>query len=325
MLGFIVRRSLQAVVVLLVMSVLVFVGVYVVGNPVDILVNPHADPQARSQVIAALGLDQPLWTQSIRFVSATLHGDLGRSFVHDTPALGVVLERMPATLELAGAALLIALLLGVPLGLWAGLKPETAAGRAITAGATLGVSLPTFWAGVLLIMVFAVMLGWLPAGGRGPTTLLGGVAVSFLSLEGWRHLILPAISLALFTLALLVRLARDAARAAARQEYVKFARAKGLTNARVIGVHILRNLVLPIGAVIGPQCGSLIAFAVVTETVFAWPGVGKLLIDSISLVDRPILVAYLLVTISVLILINLVADILYCALDPRQRAGAAMG
>lgn len=325
MLGFIVRRSLQTVVVLLVMSVLVFVGVYVVGNPADILVNPHAEPQARTQVIAALGLDQSLWTQYIRFISGTLHGDLGRSFVHDTPALGLVLERVPATLELAAAALLIALVLGVPLGLWAGLKPGTAAGRAITAGATLGVALPTFWVGVLLIMVFAVMLGWLPAGGRGPTTLLGGVAVSFLSMEGWRHLILPATSLALLTLALLVRLTRDGAHAAVRQEYVKFARAKGLTNARVIGVHIVCNLVMPVGAVIGPEFGSVLAFAVVTEAVFAWPGMGKLLIDSINLVDRPILVAYLLVTVFMLIVIKLVADILYCALDPRLRAGAAQG
>jgi peptide/nickel transport system permease protein len=325
MLGFVVRRSLQAVVVLLVLLVLVFVGVYVVGNPTDILVNPHAELQARTQVIAALGLDQSLWTQSIRFVAGTLHGDLGRSFVHDTPALGLVLERMPATLELAAAALLIALVFGVPLGLWAGLEPETTAGRAITAGSTLGVSLPTFWLGVLLIMVFAVMLGWLPAGGRGPTSLLGGVAVSFLSLEGWRHLILPATSLALFTLSLLVRLTRDGARAAAREQYIKFARAKGLSNARVIGVHILRNLVMPIGAVIGPEFGSLIAFAVVTETVFAWPGMGKLLVDSINLVDRPILVAYLLVIVFLLIVINLVADILYCALDPRVRARAAKG
>src|SRR5208282_2638408 len=192
MLGFIVRRSLQALLLLLFMSVLVFIGVYVVGNPADILVSPQADQPERERTIAALGLNNSLWTQYPLFLSAALRGDLGRSFVHNTPALGLVLERLPATLELALAALLIAVVLGLPLGLWAGVAPKTAAGRTIVAGSMLGVSLPTFWVGLLLVMVFSVMLGWLPANGRGPTTLLGGVAVSFLSLAGWRHLILPA-------------------------------------------------------------------------------------------------------------------------------------
>jgi len=319
MLVFVVRRILQALLVLFVMSVLVFIGVYAIGNPVDILINPQADQLEREQAIARLGLDKPLWMQYGSFLSGAFHGDLGRSFVHSTSALGLILERMPATLELALAAMLIAILLGIPLGLWAGLRPHGFAGRTIMAGSLLGFSLPTFWVGLMLIMVFAVMLGWLPASGRGPTTLLFGVPVSFLSWEGWRHLIMPAINLALFKLALLIRLTRVGTREALLQDYVKFARAKGLSNARIIGVHVLRNILIPIVTIIGLEFGAVIAFAIVTETIFAWPGMGKLLIDSINLLDRPIIVAYLLVTVLMFILINLIVDILYSALDPRVR------
>jgi peptide/nickel transport system permease protein len=325
MLVFIVRRSLQAVLVLFVMSILVFIGVYAIGNPIDILINPLADQQERERAIAALGLDKPMWTQYLTFLAGAFHGDLGKSFVHNMSALGLILERMPATLELAIAATLIAIVLGIPLGLWAGLKPNTVAGRTIMAGSILGFSLPTFWVGLMLIMVFSVMLGWLPSNGRGPTTTLLGVPVSFLSVEGWRHLIMPATNLALFKLALLIRLTRAGTREALLQDYVKFARAKGLTNARVIGVHVLRNILIPIVTVIGLEFGSVIAFAIVTETVFAWPGMGKLLIDSINLLDRPIIVAYLLVIVFMFIVINLIVDILYSALDPRVRLSEAKG
>ncbi|MEO8740325.1 MAG: ABC transporter permease [Casimicrobiaceae bacterium] len=319
MAAYIVRRCLQAVVVLFFMSLLVFVGVYAIGNPVDILINPQADQTEREHAIATLGLDQPLWVQFGRFVVGALHGDLGKSFVHGTSALGLILERMPATMELAITAMLIAIAIGIPLGLWAGLKPDSIAGRSIMAGSILGFSLPTFWVGLMLIMVFSVMLGWLPSNGRGPTTLLFGVPVSFLSLEGWRHLILPASTLALFKLALLIRLTRSSTREALLQDYVKFARAKGLSNARVIGVHVLRNILIPIVTVIGLEFGSVIAFAIVTESVFAWPGMGKLLIDSINLLDRPIIVAYLLVIVLMFIAINLIVDVLYSTLDPRVR------
>jgi peptide/nickel transport system permease protein len=325
MLVFILRRSLQALLVLFVMSLLVFAGVYAIGNPVDILINPVADQLERERAIATLGLDKPLWVQYWTFLSGALHGDLGRSFVHSTSALGLILERMPATLELAIIAMLIAIVLGIPLGLWAGLRPHGFAGRTIMAGSILGFSLPTFWVGLMLIMVFSVMLGWLPASGRGPTRLLLGIPVSFLSLEGWRHLIMPATNLALFKLALLIRLTRAGAREALVQDYVKFARAKGLTNARVIGVHVLRNILIPIVTIIGLEFGSVIAFAIVTETIFAWPGMGKLLIDSINLLDRPIIVAYLLVIVFMFILINLIVDILYSALDPRVRLAEATG
>src|SRR5512147_3093335 len=326
MLVFIIRRTLQSVVVLFAMSLLVFVGVYAVGNPIDILISPQADQQDRERAIAALGLDKPLWAQYWSFLSGVAHGDLGRSFVHSTSALGLILERMPATMELALSAMVIAIVLGIPLGLWAGLRPNGIAGRSIMAGSILGFSLPTFWVGLMLIMVFAVMLGWLPSNGRGETTLLFGVIpVSFLTVDGLRHLIMPATNLALFNLALLIRLTRAGAHEALLQDYVKFARAKGLSNARVIGVHVLRNILIPVVTVIGLQFGALIGFAIVTESVFAWPGMGKLLIDSIGLLDRPVIVAYLLVIVTVFIAINLIVDILYSALDPRVRLAESRG
>ncbi len=325
MLVYVIRRSLQSLVVLVAMSLLVFVGVFAIGNPVDILINPQAEQLERERAIAELGLDRPLHEQYATFIRGALAGDLGRSFVHATPALSLILERMPATLELAIVAMLIAVLLGIPLGLWAGLKPDSVGGRAIMAGSILGFSLPTFWVGLMLIMVFSVMLGWLPSNGRGPTVEILGVPVSFLSLEGWRHLILPATNLALFKLALLIRLTRAGTREALLQDYVKFARAKGLSNARVILVHVLRNILIPIVTVIGLEFGSVIAFAIVTESVFAWPGMGKLLIDSINTLDRPVIVAYLLVIVAIFILINLAVDILYSVLDPRVRMGEAKG
>jgi len=326
MLVFIIRRSMQSVVVLLIMSLLVFVGVFAIGNPIDILINPQADQIDRERAIAALGLDKPLWEQYLVFLKGALTGDLGRSFVHATSALGLILQRMPATMELAIAAMLIAVVLGIPLGLWAGLRPNGIAGRTIMAGSILGFSLPTFWVGLMLIMVFSVMLGWLPSTGRGPTTLLFGlVPVSFLSWEGLRHLIMPATNLALFKLALLIRLTRAGTRESLLQDYVKFARAKGLSNSRVIGVHVLRNILIPIVTVIGLEFGSVIAFAIVTESVFAWPGMGKLLIDSINLLDRPVIVSYLLVIVTLFIFINLIVDVLYSALDPRVRLTDSKG
>jgi peptide/nickel transport system permease protein len=325
MLVFIIRRGLQSVVVLFVMSLLVFVGVYAIGNPIDILINPQADQQDRERAIQALGLDKPLWAQYLSFLHGALTGDLGRSFVHSTSALGLILERMPATLELAFAAMLIAIVIGIPLGLWAGLRPNGVAGRTIMAGSILGFSLPTFWVGLMLIMIFAVFLGWLPSNGRGETVDVLGVPVSFLTLDGLQHLAMPATNLALFNVALLIRLTRAGAQEALLQDYVKFARAKGLTHRRVIGVHVLRNILIPIVTVVGLQFGALIGFAIVTESVFAWPGMGKLLIDSINLLDRPVIVAYLLVIVTFFIVINLLVDLLYSALDPRVRLTESKG
>jgi len=322
---YVIRRLLQSVVVLLVMSLLVFVGVYAIGNPVDILINPQADQEDIERAIKGLGLDKPLWEQYLVFLRQALAGDLGKSFAFNVPAIQLIVERMPATLELASAAMLIAIVLGLPLGLWAGLKPGSVAGRTIMTGSILGFSLPTFWVGLMLIMVFSVYLGWLPSNGRGPTTELLGVPVSFLSWEGIKHLIMPATNLALFNLSLVIRLTRAGTREALLQDYVKFARAKGLSNARVVGVHVLKNISIPIVTVIGLQFGSLIAFAIVTETIFAWPGMGKLIIDSINVLDRPVIVAYLLIIVTLFIVINLLVDLLYSVLDPRVRLADAKG
>lgn len=323
MIALILRRGGQSVFVLFFMSLLVFVGVYAIGNPIDTLISPLATQNEREQAIVALGLDKSLPEQYGAFLSGIWRADLGNSFVYGQPALQLILERLPATLELASVAMLIAVVIGIPLGLWAGLKPDSVSGRSIMAGSILGFSLPTFWVGLMLIMLFSVMLGWLPSSGRGPTTLLFGLPVSFLSAEGWSHLLLPALNLAIFKIALLIRLTRSGAREALLQDYVKFARAKGLRNARVIGVHVLRNILIPIVTVIGLEFGSVIAFAIVTESVFAWPGMGKLLLDSIGQLDRPVIVAYLMVIVTLFILINLLVDVLYSALDPRVRLAQA--
>ena len=322
MLALCVRRLAQSVAVLFVMSLLVFAGVYAIGNPIDILVNPQSDQNEIARATAALGLDRPLLEQYFVFIRHTASGDLGRSFAFNVPAIGLILERMPATLELATAAMLIAVLFGVPLGLWAGLKPRSAAGRAIMAGSILGFSLPTFWVGLMLILVFSVWLGWLPTSGRGPTVNLLGIPLSFLTAEGLRHLVLPAVNLALFNLSLVIRLTRSGTREALRQDYVRFARAKGLTETRVVGVHVLRNVLVPVVTVAGVEFGSVIAFAVVTESIFAWPGMGKLLIDSINVLDRPVIVAYLCIVVALFVAINLAVDLLASWLDPRVRLGA---
>ncbi|MES2537685.1 MAG: ABC transporter permease [Pseudomonadota bacterium] len=323
MLVFIIRRLLQSVAALLAMSLLVFLAVYAIGNPIDILISPDADQAERTRTIAAFGLDLPLWQQYFIFIRNALGGDMGRSFAFSTPALALIIERMPATMELAVSAIVIAIVLGIPLGLWAGLRPNSIAGKSIMAISILGFSLPTFWVGMMMIMVFAVQLGWLPASGRGTTALLFGVPVSFITADGLRHLLLPAFNLALFNIALVVRLTRAGAQEALLQDYVRFARAKGLRNSRIIGVHVLKNIMIPIVTVIALQFGSIIAFSIVTESVFAWPGMGKLIIDSIRVLDRPVIVAYLMLIVALFIVINLVVDLLYPLLDPRVRLSDA--
>ncbi len=319
MISFLTRRFAQSLLTLFVMSLLVFAGVYAIGNPVDILISPQADQAEIARATAALGLDQPLWRQYGHFLGGALSGDLGNSFVSNVPAIKMILERMPATVELALAATLIAVFLGIPLGLWAGLRPDSFAGKSIMAGSILGFSLPTFWVGVLLIMVFSVWLGWLPPTGRGETVQVFGIGVSLITLDGLRHLLMPAFNLALFELALLIRLTRSGTREALGQDYVRFARSKGLSERRVVVVHVLKNIMIPIVTVVGLEFGSVIAFAIVTETIFAWPGMGKLLIDSINTLDRPVIVAYLMIVVFLFILINLAVDLLYSMLDPRVR------
>ena len=319
MLAYLIRRSLQGIAVLCAMSIIVFAGVYVIGDPVLVMISPEASQADIAATRVALGLDRPLWVQYGRFVEGALSGDLGRSYAYSTSAIGLILERMPATMELALVAITIAIVVGIPLGLWAGLRPDSFAGRAIMTGSILGFSLPTFWVGVILIMMFSVGLGWLPASGRGQTVDVFGLKLSIFTLDGWKHLLLPALNLALFKFALIVRLVRGGTREALVTDWVRFARAKGVPESRIVGVHVLKNILIPIVTVLGLEFGSMIAFSIVTESIFAWPGMGKLIIDSIGVLDRPVIVAYLLVVVSLFVVVNFVVDLLYAALDPRVR------
>jgi peptide/nickel transport system permease protein len=322
MIEFLIRRLLQALLAMWAMSVIVFVGVFAIGNPVDIFVSPDATEAQRAATIHAFGLDLPLWRQYLAFAGKALHGDLGRSFIYDEPALRLILERMPATLELAIGATLVAVLLGLPLGLYAGLKPKSPFSSLIMGSSILGFSLPTFWVGIVLIMIFAVKLGWLPSGGRGATRELLGMQWSFLTRSGLAHLALPVLNLALFQISMVIRLTRAGVAETVVADYIRFARAKGLTDTRIVCVHVFKVILIPVVTVIGLNLGSLIAYSVVTETIFSWPGMGKLIIDSIGVLDRPVLVSYLMLMVLAFITINLCVDLAYSALDPRVRLGA---
>ena len=290
MVTWLIRRLIQAGFVVLAMTVIVFVGVHVIGNPVDILISPEADQAERARIIMNLGLDQPLWKQYLVFLNGALHGDLGRSFVFNEPALKLIAQRMPATMELAITAVLLSVLVGVPLGLYAGMRPNSLLGRGIMAGSILGFSLPTFWVGLMLIMVFAVQLGWLPSTGRGATAAFLGVQWSFLTWDGLRHMAMPALNLSLFNISLVLRLTRAGVRETLPMDFIKFARAKGLSPSRVVMVHVLKNIMIPVVTVVG-----------------------------INVLDRPVIVAYLMMIVLLFISINLIVDVVYTMLDPRVR------
>lgn len=319
--AYIIRRIFQSAMVVMAMAVIVFFGVNIVGDPVDMLVNPEMTQLEIEATIRGLGLDKPIWEQFLYFIKGAVTGDLGKSFIFGTPALQLILQRMPATMELAFSALFLAIVLGIPLGVYAGLRPNSPVSKTIMTGSILGFSLPTFWVGLMMIMVFAVMLGWLPSTGRGETATVLGITSSIFTVDGLRHLMLPATNLALLKISLTIRLTRAGTQEAIHQDYIKYARAKGLTERRVILVHLMKNILIPVVTVIGLEFGGLIAFSVVTETIFAWPGMGKLLIDSIQQLDRPVIVAYLIMIVLVFVVINLVVDILYSVLDPRVRLG----
>ncbi|MBH69453.1 MAG: ABC transporter permease [Rhodospirillaceae bacterium] len=316
---FIIRRLMQSGVVVIIMSFIVFSGVFLIGDPVEILVSDDADQEEREEMIKSMGLDKPFLVQYGIFISKALRGNLGESFVFNEPALLLILDRMPATMELAIVALLIAIIFGIPLGVWAGLKPDSWVSKSIMTGSILGFSLPTFWVGIMMILLFAVMLGWLPSTGRGDVQIILGMPISIFSWDGFSHVLMPAVNLALFKLSMVIRLARAGTREVMHQDYIKFAKAKGLQESRIILVHVLKNILIPVVTVLGLEFGGLVAFSVVTETVFAWPGMGKLLIDSIGLLDRPIIVAYLMIIVFLFVFINLVVDIMYSILDPRVR------
>ena len=250
-----------------------------------------------------------------------LSGDLGNSYIFGRPALALMAERFPATLELALAALLIATAIGLPLGIYAGLHPDGWITRIIMSSSVLGISIPTFWLGLMMIIIFSVSLGWLPVSGRGETAYVLGVKSSIFTTDGLRHLVMPATNLALFKIALVIRLTRAGTEEVMRLDFIKFCRARGLPSDRIVWAHLLPNILIPIVTVIAIEFGTLIAFATVTESIFAWPGLGKLIIDSIINLDRPVIVAYLLFVVTLFLILNLVVDILYAALDPRVRLG----
>lgn len=321
MASFIFRRLGQAFFVLLVMSLLVFMGVYVIGNPVDVLISPDVTQEMREQVIRQYGLDLPLWEQYLQFLQRLLSGDLGRSFVFNMPVVTLIAQRLPATLELTLIAVLFASVIGIPLGVYAGYRPGSPVAKVIMAVSILGFSVPTFWIGLMLIMVFAVQLGVLPAGGRGEVANLFGVPFSFLTLDGWSHLVLPALNLSLFKLSMMCRLAASGTREVMLTDTIKFARAAGISESTILRRHVLKLISIPLVTVFGLELGSTLAFALVTETIFSWPGLGKLIVDSITSLDRPVMVAYLMLVSALFVVINLCVDLTYAVLDPRLRQG----
>ena len=301
------------------MSLLVFGGVNLVGDPVEMLINPEADQAEVERVIRELGLDRPITEQYWFFLVNAFKGDLGDSFVFGEPALKLIIQRMPATLELALFSLFISLIIAIPLGIYAGYNPDSKVSKVIMAGSILGFSMPTFWVGIIFIMIFAVQLGWLPSTGRGEIGTFMGINSSLFTLNGLSHVFLPALNLALFKISSVIRLTRAGTREIILQDYITFARSKGISEKRVVLIHVLKNILIPIVTVVGLEFGSLIAFSTVTETVFAWPGMGKLIIDSIYNLDRPVIVAYLMIIVTFFVFLNLIVDILYTFLDPRVR------
>lgn len=324
MIAYVLQRLIQSVIVLLAVSVVVFLAVYGIGDPIELLVSPSASTAEREALIHRLGLDLPVWRQYFVFLGNALQGDLGRSFVHGVPTITLILDRLPATFELVLLAMTLAIAISVPLGLLAGLDPDSRSARAIMAGTVLGFSLPNFWKGMMLILLFSVVLGWLPTAGRGETVAVLGVQTSLFTLDGLKHLILPALNLAIPNGALLIRLIATGAAETMTQEYVKYARAKGVRRRRIVGRHVLRNILIPVVTVVGIEFGTLVAFSTITETVFAWPGMGKLLIQSIYQLDRPVVVAYVLLATLLFVTVNFLVDILYAALDPRVKLTGEM-
>ena len=321
MAGFVLQRLAQAMIVIFAMSIIVFLGVYAIGNPIDVLIDPGADQATRAALIAQYGLDLPLWRQYVNFLGGVATGDLGRSLIYNVPVVDLIFSRLPATLELVLVSVALATLIGVPAGIYAGYRPQSPGAKAIMAFSVLGFSVPTFWIGMLLIMTFAVELGVLPSGGRGEVGSFLGLSTSLVTRDGWSHVILPAINLSLFNMGLMIRLTRAGMVEAMRADYVRFARAQGLSEGRIVGSHVLKNISIPLVTVFGLELGSTLAFAVVTESVFNWPGVGKLIIDSILQLDRPVMVAYLVLVVILFVLINFTVDLVYARLDPRVRLG----
>jgi ABC-type dipeptide/oligopeptide/nickel transport system permease component len=319
MLTYITRRLIQGVGVLLAVSFICFIIFRYAGDPVVMLAGRYATFQEREEVRKAFGLDRPFYVQYTRFIANAVQGKFGKSYVSRVPALGLILERFPATVELATSAIFIAFTMGVGLGVLVSLKPHALQNRLIMAGSLFNISMPTFLMGILLIMVFAVFLGILPPFGRGETVMIGFWRTGFLTWSGISHLILPAFTLGLYQLAVLLRLTRAGMREVLTEEYIKTAWSKGLPPRKVIFKHALRNVLIPVVTMTGLQFGELIAFSIVTETIFQWPGMGNLLLTSIYESDQPVIVTYIMLAALIILSLNIIVDILYAYLNPKIR------
>jgi peptide/nickel transport system permease protein len=317
MIAHIANRFFHAVIVLFAVSLAVFFVMYKAGDPVELLLPPDATQAQVEEMRETLGLNDPFFVQYGVFLKNAFRGNVGKSYIYGQSALTVVMERLPATLELATFAMILAVGLGIPLGVAASVKPDSKVSKGIMFFSLAGISVPTFWMGMILVLLFSVTWGILPSSGRADLPPF----TSFFSPEGLKHLLLPGITLCLFQLALILRLTKSGMMEVLLQDYIKLARAKGLPRRVVILLHALKNTLIPVVTIIGIQFGELIAFTIVTETIFAWPGTGKLIIDSIQNLDRPVVVAYLMVVATIFVAINFTVDIIYTFIDPRVRGG----
>ncbi len=325
MLAFILRRLFQAVIVMVTVAFLAFLLFQFVGDPVLILLGQDATPEQVAALRAALGLDRSFVVQFGHFLWNAAQGEFGISLRQGAQVSRLIAERFPATLELALAAAVLALLVGIPMGVYAALRRGTFTSQVFMALSLLGVSLPTFLIGILLILVFSVTLGWFPSFGRGEVVQLGWWSTGLLTANGWHHLVLPAVTLAIFQLTLIMRLVRAEMLEVLRTDYIKFARARGLADRAIYFGHALKNTLVPVMTITGLQLGGLIAFAIITETVFQWPGMGLLFIQAVTFADIPVMAAYLCLIALIFVVINLVVDLLYFLVDPRLRVGRAGG
>jgi peptide/nickel transport system permease protein len=325
MLSFIVQRLLQAVVVMVAVALIAFMLFQYVGDPVVFLLGQDATPQQIRDLRADLGLDRSFMVQFWNFLANAVQGEFGLSLRQGAKVSRLIAERLPATLELALVAGVLSLALGIPMGVFAALRRGTVLSQVFMAISLLGVALPTFLIGILLILVFAVGLGWFPSFGRGDVVQFGWWSSGLATAQGWHHIVLPAVTLAVFQLTLIMRLVRAEMLEVLRTDYIKFARARGLTNRAIHFGHALRNTLIPVITIIGLQLGALIAFAIITETVFQWPGMGLLFIQAVTFADIPVMAAYLCLIALIFVVINLVVDLLYFAVDPRLRIGLAGG
>ena len=317
MLKYAIKRFGQLLIVLMIVSILVFFLTSIVGDPLSLLVRENATPEEVESARVYLGLDKPLFSQYYIFLTNALKGDFGKSYMYHQSAIKMIIERFPATLEMVFVAMSLSIVFGIGFGVYSGAYPKRRSSKILMTSSIIGISLPSFWIGMMMIYIFGIQLKILPVSGRGEVGTIFGIETSLATLDGWRHIILPSITLGLGSIASVMRLTRAGMQENMKQDYIKFAKAKGVKSKNVLYGHALKNTLIPVITVFGLQLGSLIAFTTITETIFAWPGMGKLIIDSINAADRPIISAYILFVAMMFVCINFVVDILYTFIDPR--------